>query len=235
MYSNRDVLLVAFEGRAIRMTKAREPRVKAEIRRAQARDVALAMMRAGKPYQDLTIRDIAAELGIPLSTLNYVYVSINDLLDDFEGYFNAPLLDAVGDGGLRAELATHVARGLQVVAGDPAAAEIARYRLSRLGSGRHQETSIAASEDLITRIRRNARENYRLPDDLIARLYAKGIDGTTLHWLDAPGEEAAQLAYQDMLALIDILAAAADPQPLGSPHTPTAFEFPDYRMASLPS
>jgi AcrR family transcriptional regulator len=74
------------------MAASREPRVKADARRAQARDVALTMMRNGVSYKDLTLRDIASQLGIPLSTLTYAYVSVGALLDDFQGAFNAPLV-----------------------------------------------------------------------------------------------------------------------------------------------
>jgi AcrR family transcriptional regulator len=215
------------------MAAARETRVKAETRRAQARDVALEMMRGGVNYQDLTLRDIAAKLGIPLSTLTYAYVSVSALLDDFKGQLNAPMLEAVGDRGLRAELVAYLGRVIDSMRDDPANGEMGRYRLSRIGDGVQADNSVGQAEALITRIRRNARENYRLPDDLIARLFARQLDGTLLHWLDDPTMANLQVAYQDMLAFIDLLNMAADPQPLAA-QSGSAFSFPDYRQAGLP-
>jgi AcrR family transcriptional regulator len=216
------------------MAAAREPRVKAETRRAQAREVALRMIRNGASYQDITLRDIAAELGIPLSTLTYAYVSVSALLDDFKGELNAPMLEAIGDGGLRVELIAYLGRVFDSLRQDPANGELGRYRLSRIGSGDHVVNSIGQSEALITKIRRLGRENYRLPDDLIARLFGKQLDGTMLHWLDQPTDAELQMSYQDMLAFIDLLTLAADPQPLAAQAGAAAFVIPDYRQAGLP-
>lgn len=202
-------------------------RLSAEQRRAQAREVALAKLRGGTRYEDLTLREIAAELGIPLSTLTYAYVSISELLSDFDGVFHAALMTEVGPAGLRVELQRYLEGMYRALSGDPALSEINRFRLSQLGSGSQAINRVAGAE-LIAEIRRQAQENYRLPDDIIARLWADTMSGSYQHWLDQ-GPTQADTWYQTMRAMVDVLTLAADPQPVGQPHSPSPIPFPDYR------
>lgn len=211
--------------------------VASEERRAQAREVALRQLRAGIRYEDLTLRSIAEELGIALSTLTYAYQSIGDLLDDFDLVFHAELMVGVGSEGLREELRRYVAGTYRMVLADPAIAEIARYRLARIGDG-HHSARLGGTLELFTEIRRRARENYRLPDDLMARVFYAQISGELALWFDAdPGEiaEAGAAWYRSMVAAVDMLAMAADPRPLGQPHGQSPFPLPDYAVLETPS
>lgn len=211
--------------------------VSSDERRAQAREVALRQMRAGARYEDLSLRDIAKELGVALSTLTYAYQSIGDLMDDFDLVFHAELMPHVGTGGLREELRRYVDGTYRMVASDPALAEISRYRFARIGDG-HHAARMAGMLELFTVIRRKARENYRLPDDLMAELFYAQTSGAFAVWFDThpdAGPEAGADWYRWMIAAIDILAIAADPRPLGKPHAEPPFPLPDYSQLQPPA
>jgi AcrR family transcriptional regulator len=211
--------------------------VSSEDRRAQAREVALRHMRAGARYEDLSLRDIAKELGVALSTLTYAYQSIGDLMDDFDLVFHSELMPLVGSGGLREELRRYVEGTYRMVAGDPALAEISRYRFARIGDG-HHAARLAGTLELFTVIRRRGRENYRLPDDLMAELFYAQISGAFAVWFDTHpdvGSEAGVAWYRWMIAAIDVLTIAADPRPIGQPHTEPPFPFPDYALLEPPA
>ena len=207
--------------------------VSAEDRRAQAREVARRHMREGARYEDLSLRDIAKELGVALSTLTYAYQSIGDLMDDFDLVFHAELMTQVGSGGLREELRRYVDGSYRMVSSDPALMEISRYRLSQIGDG-HQTARLEGTLELFTVIRRRGRENYRLPDDLMAELFFSQTTGAFTVWFDGvspPGRE----WYRWMIAAIDILTIAADPRPIGQPHAEPPFPLPDYALLEPPA
>ena len=58
--------------------------VSAEERRAQAREVALRLL-GERRFENVSLRDVARELGVPLSTLTYTYSAVTDLLDTGPG------------------------------------------------------------------------------------------------------------------------------------------------------
>ena len=207
--------------------------VSAEDRRAQAREVARRHMREGARYEDLSLRDIAKELGVALSTLTYAYQSIGDLMDDFDLVFHAELMTQVGNGGLREELRRYVDGSYRMVSSDPALMEISRYRLSQIGDG-HQTARLEGTLELFTAIRRRGRENYRLPDDLMAELFFSQTTGAFTVWFDG-GESAGPEWYRWMIAAIDILTIAADPRPIGQPHADPPFPLPDYALLQPPA
>lgn len=55
--------------------------VPAEVRREQARGVVAELLRSGRRFEHVSLRDVAPELGVPMSTLTYAYSSITDLMD----------------------------------------------------------------------------------------------------------------------------------------------------------
>ena len=182
--------------------------VSAEVRRAQARDVALQLL-GGRRFENLSLRDVARELDIALSTLTYVYSSVTDLLDDFDGYIDEPVMSDVGTGGLRVELGRYVNGAVTVVGGHPGLREIWRYRMTRVGSG-SLDHGLVRSEDMITQIRNHSGESYRLPDAGIASAFRWMAIGTLIHWLDSGSGDATE--WRDaMRVAIDVLVLAADP------------------------
>ena len=94
--------------------------VPAEERRAQARAVVLGLLGQGRRYENVSLRDVARELDVPLSTLTYVYSWITDLLDDFATFIDdRMLLSRVGPGGLQAELTSYVDELVAMLMADP--------------------------------------------------------------------------------------------------------------------
>ena len=188
--------------------------VSAEERRVQARAVALGLL-AKRRFENLSLRDVARELDIALSTLTYVYSSVNDLLDDFDGYIDEPVLSHIGTGGLRVELGRYADKAVSVVGGDPGLREIWRYRMARVGSGSFAEGLVRA-EEMITQIRMRSGETYRLPVADLAAAFRRLTIGALVHWLDAGSGDAAE--WRDAMRVsIDVLVLAADPQLGGQP------------------
>lgn len=183
--------------------------VSAEDRRAQARDVALQLL-GERRFENLSLRDVARELDIALSTLTYVYSSVTDLLDDFDGYIDEPAMSDVGTGGLRVELGRYADEAVTVVGGHSGLREIWRYRMTRVGSGNFAD-GLARSEDMVTQIRTRSGESYRLADTDLASAFRWMAVGALIHWLDSGSGDAAE--WRDSMRVsIDVLVLAADPQ-----------------------
>lgn len=192
--------------------------VSAEERRAQAREVALSLL-GERRFENLSLRDVARELRVPLSTLTYTYSAVTDLLDDFDGYVDVPARARVGSGGLRVELLRYVDEAFAVLTEQPGPREIWRYRLSQVGRG-FLEPGLDRMEEMIATIRVLGGESYRRPDRELGHMFRCMTIGSLLHWLDSEPLDNAEW-YQSLQVSIEVLALAADPQPIG-PRPPTA-------------
>ena len=157
--------------------------VSAEERRAQAREVALRLL-GERRFENVSLRDVARELGVPLSTLTYTYSAVTDLLDDFDGYVDVPARARVGSGGLRVELLRYVDEAFAVLTEQPGPREIWRYRLSQVGRG-FLEPGLDRMEEMIATIRVLGGESYRLPDRELGHMFRCMTIGSLLHWLDS--------------------------------------------------
>ena len=183
--------------------------VPAEVRREQARGVVAELLRSGRRFEHVSLRDAARELGVPLSTLTYAYSSITELMDDFTDPIQNVLIGEVGSGGLRAELRGYVARWVEMISGDAAIKEIWRYRLSRVGGG----AEVAAAErtiDMITRIRQASGETYAMSDQEIGLASSALSSGLTLIWLDSGGGDPEELR-RAALRGVDLVVLSANP------------------------
>jgi AcrR family transcriptional regulator len=184
--------------------------VSAAERREQARAVALELL-AERRFENLSLRDVARELGVPLSTLTYTYSAVTDLLDDFEGYVDEPSLAHVGSGGLQAELLRYRDEAFVVLTAHPGLREVWRYRMSRVGRGTFAP-GVERMEAMIATIRENSGESYRLPDRELGHMFRYMTVGALIHWLDA-GPHGSDDWYESMLLSIKMLVVVADPQP----------------------
>ncbi len=173
---------------------------------------------AERRFENVSLRDVARELGVPLSTLTYTYSAVTDLLDDFDGYVDVPARARVGSGGLRVELLRYVDEAFAVLTGEPGPREIWRYRLSQVGRG-FLEPGLDRMEEMIATIRVQGGESYRLPDRELGHLFRYMTIGSLLHWLDSGPQDSAEW-YQSLQLSIEVLVLAADPQPV-SPRAPT--------------
>lgn len=192
--------------------------VSAEDRRSQARAVALQLLEKRR-FENLSLVDVAAELGIALSTLTNVYSSVTDLLNDFDGYVEEPALGHVGPDGLRVELRRYVDESFSVIGRDRGLREVWRYRLSRVGGGTFA-AGLVRTEAMFTHIRTRSGESYRLADRELAHAFRWMTVGSLAHWLDARHVGAAEW-YESMQLSIEVLALAADPQPSTGPPAST--------------
>jgi AraC-like DNA-binding protein len=155
-------------------------------RKALARAGAREMLASGTPFQDLSLKDVAAHLGWSLGTLHRAYsvtgVLLNDLLLEFEdATFHAVYL--VGPGGLSAEL-TAQAHRMHGWLADPAHEQLLRYQMT-LG---------CRSEDPVELPLRHSRDSsWEFHRDLLVQISV------------AAGEE-----YADLNALASLVAALRD-------------------------
>lgn len=197
----------------------------AQTRREHARGTALDLIREGTPTSELTLRTIAEREGIPLPTLTYAYRSITDLLDDLVRDVERPLFDAVGDQGLAAELHRFLDASDAAADADPVIEELSAYALRRCGE--MGDDSLAADRvtgtiEMITTIREQARERYRLSDETIGRQFRLMFEGAYLHWIDGGGlTESGQRRHVASWRAwisegIDVIVRAADPKPARS-------------------
>jgi AcrR family transcriptional regulator len=181
-----------------------------EQRRAQARAVVLRLLGEGRRFENVSLRDVAEGLGVPLSTLTYAYSSITDLLDDFAGYVDDQLLPRLGSQGLRLELIGYVEQAAALLQADPGLREVWRYRLARIG----QDWLAGEAQDwgeVIGRVRAAAGERYRMSDERLGRGFWSLLLGELVIWLDGQDPDPFVLR-DDLISAVDLLVRAADPQ-----------------------
>jgi AcrR family transcriptional regulator len=169
----------------------------------------MGLLRSGRRFEHVSLRDVARELGIPMSTLTYVYSSITDLMDDFSDPVEDVVLGEEESGGLREALTGSVERWVAMMSGDLAIKEIWRYRLSRVGSGA-EAASAERAIDRITRIRQSSGESYALSDEEIGMAYSAMSSGVALIWLDSGGGDPEALR-RAALAGVDLVVQSAAP------------------------
>ena len=187
----------------------------AQTRRAMARVVVQDLLREGRRFENVSLRDVARELDVPLSTLTYVYSSIHDLFDDYGEPIDDIAMDDVGSSGLRVELGRYVDLACALAGGDRSVREIWRYRLSRVGGG-VQLDSVDRAVDMVQRIREASGEVYALPDEELGLAFRTIMEGVALIWLDGGAADPEELRRIGMTA-VDVVVRAADPRPAGSP------------------
>lgn len=186
--------------------------VAAEDRREQARAVVLRLLGEGRRFENVSLRDVARELEVPVSTLTYAYSSITDLLDDFATSVDERmLLHRVGSGGLRGELSGYVDEVVTMLMADPGLREVWRYRLGRVGQG-WLVTEAERWSEVIAMIRAAAEERYRLDDRTLGQAFWSLVLGEVTCWLDEPGSDPG-LLHNRLTAAVRLLVLAADPQP----------------------
>ena len=183
--------------------------VPAEVRREQACGVVADLLRSGRRFEHVSLRDVARELGIPMSTLTYAYSSITDLMDDLRDPLESGVTNEVGSGGLREELRGSTERWMEMIRGDAAVKEIYRYRLSRVGAG-VEAADAERRIDRVTRIRESSGESYALSDREIGLASSALSTGLAVIWLDSGGGDPEELR-RAALAGVDILVCAANP------------------------
>ena len=160
----------------------------------------------------MSLRDVARELDVPMSTLTYVYSSITDLLDDFATFIDdRMLLSRVGPGGLQAELTSYVDELVAMLMADPGLREVWRYRLGRVGQG-WLVTEAGRWTEVIGMIRAAAGERYRLEDRTLGQAFWSLVLGEVTCWLDDATPDPADL-HRRMRAAVDVVVMAAGPQP----------------------
>jgi AcrR family transcriptional regulator len=173
-------------------------------------------------YQALTLRTVAKEAGIGLSTLQYVFRTRADLVQALvdkvteDAGFRRPAFPV---GGLRSTLADVAEWYGRAVLSDPGMRELLRADysagLSRHGpepedypAGRPLFEGIAT--DIIQHLHDDGPERWAVPWQTVAALAGSGFAGLTYGYL-----RTGDLAYyQDTVAhLIDATVALADPRP----------------------
>ena len=185
----------------------------AETRRAMARGVVQDLLREGRRFENVSLRDVARELGVPLSTLTYVYSSIDDLFDDYGEPIDDLAMSNVGSSGLRAELRRYVDQACELAGGDRAVREIWRFRLSRVGGGVLVD-GVDRAVDMVQRIREDSGEVYALSDEELGLAFRAIMEGVALIWLDGGASDPEDLRRTG-LAAVEIVVRSADPQSPG--------------------
>ena len=173
-------------------------------------------------YQALTLRTIAKEAGIGLSTLQYVFRSRADLVRALvdrvteDAGFRTP---AFPSSGLRSALVEVAAWYGEAVLADPGMRELVRADfaagLTRHGpapqdypAGRPLFEGIAAG--IVQHVHEDGAEQWSVPWQTVAALCSSGFAGLTYVYLRA-GDLA---EYRQTVAhLIDATVALADPRP----------------------
>ncbi len=167
-----------------------------------------------------TLRAVAAEAGVPLGTLQYVFPTkeqllkavIEDVVDEIALLLAGSLpvdggLERALRGGVEAFWVTLVADQvpLQLMQGEllnhflraPGHADLARWQYERYRS---------VLADWCERAATAAGETTALPFDQLARVLLAGIDGLTLQYVCEPDDERARA---DLAVVVDMVIAAA--------------------------
>ena len=199
--------------------------VRAAQRREQLLDAAVeVLVRDG--LEGLTLRDVAAQAGVRLSTLQYIFSSRAELVAALS---ERVLADArygqfeVGTGGLDHELRRLVNWFATQFFADPAMVELVRHEYVARVSRRDPEEQIdyPAGRPIVTaragqrfvEIAANADEEYDLPAEALARMWSvvqMGLVFESLEDLDVDRYRA------DALFFVDRIVDVARPRPRGA-------------------
>ncbi|MCU0300556.1 MAG: hypothetical protein MUF35_03005 [Candidatus Nanopelagicales bacterium] len=193
--------------------------VKMAERKALARQAARALLAEGLPFQDLTLKQVAAQLGWPIGTLHRAYsvtaVLLNDLLLEFEDA-TCHAVYLVGSGGLEVELTEQAVR-MRRWMDDPANVQLLRYQMTlgcrseepvELPLRHFRDPSWEFHRDLLVRISVAADEEYA-DVNALASLVTAIRDGLMYQYFSY-GDADRWLA--DMRRAIPLLVQAAEPR-----------------------
>jgi len=174
-------------------------------------------------FDHLTLRGVAAEAGVRLSTLQYIFPSRADLVRALVGHVLANAgygQFEVGSGGLEVELHRWVDWNADQLVSDPAVAELVRHemiaRLTRDPSARSTEVpetqliTMAPTDRRFAEIARAAGEEYEQPTRDLGRLFALAQFGLIVEALEDPDVDRYR---RDAHFLVDSLVRFASPHP----------------------
>ncbi len=208
------------------MLQAMAGYVKAEERRRMARAAALAVLSRGDVGPEaMSLRHVAQEMDVALSTLTYVYPSTRALFSDLVREYSEALweavLDHVGDGGLRAELQRAARRFYVYALGDAARVSLMMWEIKEVAAQTwdRAEADLEVSRRLVDTIAERGGEHYRVSPEVLAHMLLAFTFGQILHWV-ATGDD--RIYWSTMLAGIDGTVLLADPRPIGTPHDQAA-------------
>jgi AcrR family transcriptional regulator len=195
--------------------------VRAAERREQLLDAAVQVL-VSHGLADLTLRAVAAQAGVRLSTLQYIFPSRSELVAALvqralPGFEDEHFV--VGTGGLAIEL-RRLIEWYVSFATDPAIVELARYELSTRitrdtaretlgGSGRRPLTAEHGQRGM-AEIAMAAQEEYDLPTADLSRLFALAHLGVMLEFLEH-GD--AHRYRADAMFVVDRIVQVARPRP----------------------
>jgi len=161
-------------------------------RKRLARAAARELLAAGTPFQDLSLKQVAAHLGWSLGTLHRAYsvtgALLNDLLLEYEDA-TVQAVYRVGSRGLAEELTAH-AHAMSAWMSDPANVQMMRYQLSlgcrsempmELPLRQLRGTSFEFHRDVLIQVAAAAGEEYS-DVNALAALVAASRDGLTYQY-----------------------------------------------------
>lgn len=188
-------------------------------RQAQARLAARAVLASGVTANDLTLRAVAAQAGMPLASLTYVYSSVGDLLTDLRAEFEshvAATQTSVGSGGLVVELRRLTDSYLATLADDRANVEILRWQMLLVSSGDLVLPGGMSMERCLREILQRSGQVWQRPLPELATLTQLMISGMHLQFFVRGADQVALRAWhkdvdQMIVALAQIAGVDADP------------------------
>lgn len=210
--------------------------VKAEQRRAQARAAALRVLGRGEVgFDGLSLRHVAQEMDVPLSTLAYAYPSTRVLFEDLTEEYNRTLWDTLEANvrglGLQEELRRAADWFVAEIMRDAAhRALVLRQVLALAQDGWSQaDYNSERAAGIVRVIAERSAEHYRVPDEVLGNAIYGLVMGESTRWMAGSGEH---VVWSTLRAGFDGLTLLADPRPLGQPHPEPAPL--DYLAAPLP-
>lgn len=172
-----------------------------------------------------TLRAVAAEVGIPLGTLHYVFASKDSLLRAVintvtAGVVAALRFDAALDRGLAHAIRHAAERAWQSLVADEAGLQIMQYELAMYSARSEgpgglaqlqyeQYTSLFA--EFWEQAAQAAGERCAVDFATLGRLSLAMTDGLVIQYLANPDPDRAR---RDLHRVVDMIVAFADPQPI---------------------
>ncbi len=174
-----------------------------------------------------TLRGVAAEAGIPLGTLHYVFPSKDQLLRAVIAAVMDDVVDAVRadlqlDRGVAHALRQGVTNFWSTLVESDAGLQIMQYELAMYsvrseGSGGLAQLQYERYTALVTEFcaqaAQAARERCAVDFDSLGRLALALVDGLIVQYVTSPDSERAR---RDLDRAVDMVVQFADPQPLDS-------------------
>jgi AcrR family transcriptional regulator len=191
----------------------------AEQRRGQARAAARALLADGTTVDQLALRSVADQAGIPLSTLTYSYGSVGDLLTDLRSEFEQQVAAdqlRVGAGGLVVELNRMMAGYLDLIAADPSNVEILRWQMLLIARGEIVTSGGLSMRGCLRRIQDASGEQWALPLAELSMLTQAMISGGHVQFFVRGADDVALAAWrQDAEQFVEALGRLALPYAAG--------------------